>query len=232
MTKVRMFFSLFIFVTFSIFSQNIEKPNDTLPVELVYFVGDVADTTIEIRWGTATEVNNYGYDILRADTSFNWITIDFVQGHGNSYSPKDYLFVDTTISENGKYYYLLKQIDFDGNFEMTDDTVIVTVDYATSVFDRLGQNFSSIPEVFKLYQNYPNPFNPETIIRFEVSNPNFISLDIFSTNGEFIENIKKGEESKGTYSVKFKPNYLSSGTYIYKLTVGNKSFTKKMLYIK
>ncbi len=50
-------------------AQNYDKPVGTLPVELTYFVGDVVDSSVELRWGTATEVNNYGYDILRTDTS-------------------------------------------------------------------------------------------------------------------------------------------------------------------
>lgn len=103
-----------LILTINNYAQNINKPNETLPVELIYFVGDVIDSTVELKWGTATEVNNYGYDILRADTSFIWERIDFVQGYGNSYSPKDYIFIDTTITGNGNCFYLLKQINFNG----------------------------------------------------------------------------------------------------------------------
>jgi hypothetical protein len=213
------------------FAQNKSKPDGTLPVELVYFVGDVVDTTVELHWGTATEVNNYGYDILRANSSLIWENIGFAQGYGNSYSPKDYLFVDTTITSNGYYYYLLKQIDTDGNFELTHDTVKVMVDYITSV----KQNFQTKnlkPEVFELNQNYPNPFNPETNIVFSVNNTNFVTIKLYDIVGRELETIFSKIVTAGTHSIKFKPDNLSSGAYIYKLETQNKSISKKMLFIQ
>ncbi|MBU0475046.1 MAG: T9SS type A sorting domain-containing protein [Bacteroidetes bacterium] len=220
-----------IILTLNIIAQGVIKPEGTLPVELVYFVGDVVDSTVELRWGTATEVNNYGYDILRADTSLLFERIDFVQGHGNSYSPKDYLFFDTTITKNGKYFYLLKQIDFDGNFELTHDTVKVTVDYITSIKENF-QTQNLEPEVFELSQNYPNPFNPETNILFTIREQDFVTLKLYSITGEELETIISGIVTSGTHIIKFKPKNLSSGTYIYKFSVHNKSVSKKMIFIK
>jgi len=213
------------------FAQSEEKPEGTLPVELVYFVGDVVDTTVELRWGTATEVNNYGYDILRADSSLIWENIGFAQGYGNSYSPKDYLFVDTTITENGNYFYLLRQIDFDGNTELTEDTVKVYVDYITSVNQNLDSK-SEIPNELFLAQNYPNPFNPETNISFSVNNTSYVTIKLYDIIGRELETIFSKIVTAGTHSIKFKPDNLSSGTYIYKLDVQNKSISKKMLFVK
>ncbi|RJP60837.1 MAG: T9SS C-terminal target domain-containing protein, partial [Ignavibacteriales bacterium] len=39
-------------------------------------------------------------------------------------------------------------------------------------------------------------------------------------------------KSPGTYEVKFNGSDLSSGTYFYKITVGNFTQTKKMLLVK
>ena len=213
------------------FAQNIIKPNETLPVELTYFVGDVVDSTVELRWETATEVNNYGYDLLRSDTSFTWIKINFISGHGNSYSPKEYLYVDTTITENGKYFYLLNQIDTDGVPSLQHDTVKIIVDFITSVSeDVLVENIN--PKSFKLFQNYPNPFNPETNITFETNQSGNVALVLYSVTGEKLESIFNGEVIAGTHSFKFNAKYLSSGTYIYKLSIGNISISKKMLLVK
>ena len=220
-----------IILTLNIIAQGVIKPEGTLPVELVYFVGDVVDSTVQLRWGTATEVNNYGYDILRADTSLNWGTIDFVQGYGNSYSPKDYLFVDTTIVENGNYYYLLRQIDFDGNFELTHDTVKVYVDYITSV-EQNSDFKNGIPNELFLAQNFPNPFNPETNISFSVNYPNHVTIKLYDITGRELETIFSNIVTIGTHLIKYKPDNLASGTYIYKLDVKNKSISKKMLFIK
>ncbi len=234
MNKIKIILILLssLILTINIVAQNIDKPKDTLPVELIYFVGDALDSTVELRWGTATEVNNYGYDILRMLNGVEeWERIDFVQGFGNSYSPKDYVYLDTTITENGNYFYLLKQIDFDGNFELQHDTVKVNVGYVTSIKEDL-QNHSSSPQNFELFQNYPNPFNPETNILFSIRESGYITLKLFSVTGEEIETLFSGPVIEGTHSVKFKPKDLSSGTYIYKLNVRNNSDSKKMLYIK
>ncbi len=51
---------------------------------------------------------------------------------------------------SGKYYYRLKQIDFDGTYQ-----------YAKSIEVDMG-----LPSNYSLEQNYPNPFNPSTTIRF------------------------------------------------------------------
>ncbi|NOX17712.1 MAG: LamG domain-containing protein, partial [Chlorobi bacterium] len=73
-----------------------------LPVELTSFYANQADGQIVLNWETATEVDNYGFEIERASSRLvgttprqgEWTTIGFVQGHGNSNSPKSYSFVD------------------------------------------------------------------------------------------------------------------------------------------
>jgi hypothetical protein len=70
--------------------------------------------------------------------------IGFVEGHGNSNSPKSYDFVDKNVMY-GKHYYRLKQIDNDGSFEYS---AIVEVDVPT------------LQDYAILQQCYPNPFKP------------------------------------------------------------------------
>ena len=108
-------------------------PDEIMPVELVYFYANPEGSIINLYWGTATEVNNYGYDIERADDNFSFAVIGFMPGHGNSFSPKDYFFADTSITKNGIYRYRLKQIDTDGVSEFTDtlEVTINSVDVAT-----------------------------------------------------------------------------------------------------
>lgn len=234
MSMKKVIFLIILLITLlseTYFAQSINKPEGTLPVELVYFVGDVVDSTVELKWGTATEVNNYGYEVLRADTFLKWESIGFEQGHGNSNSPKDYLFKDTSITTNGCYYYLLKQIDTDGKYELTRDTVKINVDYITSINEKY-QTKDSTPMNFELFQNFPNPFNPETNISFTIRDQDFVTIKLYSITGEEIENIISSIVTSGTHLIKFKPKNLSSGTYIYKFSVHNKSISKKMIYIK
>ncbi len=222
---------LILILSITNFAQIIDKPNETLPVELTYFVGDVEDSVVVLRWETATEVNNYGYNLLRSDTSFTWGKIGFINGHGNSYSPKEYSYNDTTITENGEYFYLLEQIDTDGITELQHDTVKVIVDFATSIAENIFDK-NMKPEKFKLFQNYPNPFNPETNITFEIMQKGNVALELYSVTGEKFKDIYSGSVIPGTYNIKFNANNLSTGTYIYKLVFGNNFISKKMIFIK
>ena len=76
-----------------------------LPVELAYFAGTLNGNNIDLRWRTETEVNNYGFNIERAKENADWLTIGFVEGNGNSNSPRQYSFTDSDIGLSGNYYY-------------------------------------------------------------------------------------------------------------------------------
>jgi hypothetical protein len=90
-----------------------------------------------------------------------------------------------------------------------------------------------LPVEFNLSQNYPNPFNPTTTIEFSITNDSKVSLDIYSITGELITSlINNSELSKGTYKYTFDASKLASGTYIYKLTNGINTISKKMTLIK
>ena len=112
---------LFIFVlTFNLIAgigagSSAEGP---LPVELTTFTAAITSDNVELNWTTATEVNNYGFEIFRQAQNDRWSLLGFVEGHGNSNSQKEYSFVDESVSP-GLYQYRLKQIDTDGSFEFS-----------------------------------------------------------------------------------------------------------------
>jgi hypothetical protein len=91
-----------------------------IPVELTSFSGYAADGNIYLQWSTATEKNNYGFEIERvAETSNSkenrlWRSIGFINGSGTTSQLKSYSFADRNIA-SGKYIYRLKQIDYDGS---------------------------------------------------------------------------------------------------------------------
>ncbi len=210
-----------------------------LPVELTSFNAMQVKGGVKLNWSTATETNNYGFEIERnivgtklALSEKGWEKVGFVQGHGNSNSPKDYTFVDVN-PPSGKVQYKLKQIDFDGTFEYSN---IVEVNVDT-------------PQNFILEQNYPNPFNPTTTIKYTIpavilSQPdlqagssngdNLVTLKIYDVLGNEVATLVNEYQKPGTYSIEFRTqNFnLSSGVYFYKLQVGEYSQTKKLIIMK
>jgi len=190
-----------------------------LPVELKTFTAtSTSSATVVMNWQTTTEVNNYGFEILRSaqnDKNESWEKIGFVEGHGNSNSPKDYSFTDNT-PHSGVVKYKLKQIDFDGTFSYSEE---VTVN-------------NELAKSFKLFEPYPNPFNPSTTIKYSIPSVSNISLKIYDILGNEVANLVKEKKDAGEYEFNFNASNLASGIYFYKLQAGSFSQTKKLMLLK
>jgi hypothetical protein len=196
-----------------------------LPVELSSFTAEVLKGGgIQLIWRTETEVNNYGFEVERLEINPKseirnpqFEMIGFVQGHGNSNSPKDYSFTDNSVY-GGKYSYRLKQIDTDGSFEYSK---VIEVDAG------------SIPSEIVLEQNYPNPFNPSTTIKFALEETQTAKLVVYDVLGNEVAAPFDGTAEGGRlYRVEFNGENLSSGIYFYRLETRNKAENKKMLLLR
>jgi len=193
-----------------------------LPVELSSFSAIFLDNAVKLIWRTETEVSNYGFEVERLqnykiEKLQDWEKIGFVEGHGNSNSPKDYSFTDNSIGY-GKYAYRLKQVDTDGQFEYSQ---VIEVDAG------------SIPGGFLLVQNYPNPFNPTTRIKFTLAETQSTKLVVYDVLGnEVIIPFNGTAEGGKVYEAEFSGKNLSSGIYFYRLETVNKVENRKMLLIK
>ncbi|NBC15802.1 MAG: hypothetical protein GVY18_00640, partial [Bacteroidetes bacterium] len=125
-----------------------------LPVELTSFDATVDGEDVILRWATASETNNAGFDVqvLDADgAAKSWSTLAFVDGHGTTTEPRSYHHRTATL-EAGTHTFRLKQIDFDGAFEYSPEVEVVI----------------GLPEQYVVEPAYPNPFNPEATLRFAV----------------------------------------------------------------
>ena len=191
-----------------------------LPVELTAFSGKVIKNNVELSWQTATEVNNYGFEIERrrselSSSSSSWNKIGFVPGNGNSNSPKYYSITDKNPNGASRFVYRLKQIDSDGKFEFSDEVEVELV-----------------PSEFALYQNYPNPFNPSTVIYYAIPTASNVRIEVFNVTGEKVATLVDGFRNVGNYDVVLNANGLSSGMYLYRITAGTFVQTKKMILLR
>lgn len=192
-----------------------------VPVEFTSFTGAFVGDNVELKWATATELNNRGFEIQRSANNSAFATIAFVEGHGTTTEAKNYSFVDRNIESRVNYSYRLKQIDFDG-----------TSDYSQVV--NLG---FTLPVAFTLEQNYPNPFNPTTNITFAVPVKSEVTLEVYNLIGQKLMTLAQGQLDAGKHSAQMNASSLSSGIYLYKLTAigeDGSQFTssKKMTLLK
>ena len=189
----------------------------SIPVELISFNKHIISNSIKLTWTTATETNNYGFDILRSNLpeSKGAAKIGFIKGNGTSTEKNKYEFWDKNLND-GRYKYQLIQIDFDGTRKQIAETEATL----------LGLNG------FILYQNYPNPFNPTTKIEFYLQNESDFILEVYNIMGETVYTIKKHNAEQGKHEIVFDGKNLSSGVYSYQLRTNGFIKTKKMLLLK
>ena len=186
-----------------------------IPVELTSFTATANGKEVTLNWSTATELNNQGFEVQRKFGSNNFVTVGSVKGNGTTTSPNQYSYVDKLI-DAGKYFYRLKQIDYGGTFEYSNE-----IEVEVRVLDK-----------FTLEQNYPNPFNPTTTIGYVLQEKSNAKLTLLNTLGEEIAVLVNEEQDKGFHKVEFNAVNLPSGVYFYRIHAGNYIETKKMLLLR
>jgi len=184
-----------------------QHPEDPQPVELFSFTASVSKNDVTLKWTTAWEINNAGFEIERKSVGdgLQWTKMGFVKGNGTTNEPKNYTFEDKKLS-SGKYNYRLKQIDYNK---------------AATIYD---------------LSSTINPFNPITKIDYNLPYNGNVTLKIYDISGREITTLVNKTQEAGFYTIQFNANNFASGTYFYRIsaTNGQENFvmTKRMLLIK
>jgi hypothetical protein len=188
-----------------------------IPVELSSFTGFAQDEHVLLNWVTSTETNNLGFDVERRETKSNsgWQKLGFINGNGTTTEKSSYSYIDKNPLD-GKSYYRLKQIDFDGS---------------SKTYNAVEVDFGVVKE-YSLSQNYPNPFNPSTEINYTLAKSGNITLKVYNLLGSEVATLIDGFMEAGKYSVKFNAKDFTSGVYFYTIKTNNFTSTRKMLLIK
>lgn len=154
----------------------------------------------------------------------------------------------------------IEELYFDGSFGerekrvtvsyITPEGVLVTVrqddsNYVEGIAAVTGIEFSmrvgttgirrlpgGLPRTLMLSQNYPNPFNPSTTIAFSLPTSGRARLEVFDMLGRSVSTPVEREMPPGSYTLPFDGGSLPSGTYVYRLTAGGISASKKMNIVK
>ena len=191
-----------------------DEASNPVPVELTAFSASYTNGSVLLKWTTATEINNQGFEIQRKSVG-DFATFGFVKGNGTTTQVQSYSFTDNEVN-NGTYSYRLKQVDFDGTFTYSN---VIEVEITS-------------PLTFSLSQNYPNPFNPTTKINYTVPFDSKVTIAVYSITGELVTELVNNNFAAGSYSVDFNGSNLASGMYIYKMTAGSFTQINKMMLMK
>jgi len=189
--------------------------DDPVPVELVSFTATASGKNVLLQWATATELNNSGFEVERRASDTNYETIGFVAGSGTTTEQRSYLFNDAKVSD-GKYFYRLKQIDFNGQFSFSYEVEAEV----------------NSPAVYALEQNYPNPFNPSTTINYSIAEAGIVKIAVYNLLGQEVALIVNEFKEAGAHAVTFNASQLTSGAYFYTIETPQFKQTRKMLLAK
>ena len=186
-----------------------------VPVELTSFEATAAGDNVNLKWSTATEENNYGFEVQRKTGDGEFQKVGFIPGSGTTTEIKNYSYNDSKLA-GGTYTYRLKQQDYNGTFEYSNEIQVIV----------------NVPLVYSLEQNYPNPFNPSTKIAYTLADEGLVTLAIYNLLGERVAVLVNDVQKAGKYNIEFKAGDLASGVYIYKLSTPSFTSSKKLLLMK
>jgi len=192
----------------------------SLPVELTSFHAVKSRDVVTLYWRTESEVANRGFDIERLHNDISdWQKIIFVGGHGNNSEPIDYTYTDNHTKNLKNLKYRLKQYDYDGTFEYSEEIGVIVENLA-------------LPDTYELKNNYPNPFNPITTISYQIPENGLTKLIVYDMRGCEIAELVNEQQIPGNYKITFDASELGSGVYFCRLISGNYMKTIKMLLVK
>lgn len=203
--------------TLSVWTAIIHDSLVYVPVELEKFYAVKEHNNVKLFWQTASELNNAGFEIERKFNSNDFVSIGFVKGKGTTTEKQFYSYTDTP-TESGTYTYRLKQIDYDGTFNYSDEIEI--------------KNISNV-ELY-LEQNYPNPTNSNSVIRWAMPVNSHISLKLYDVLGREVLTLVDEFREAGLYEnqIDLSSVNLPSGIYLYELKAGLSSISKKLILLK
>ena len=89
-----------------------------------------------------------------------------------------------------------------------------------------------VPTEVTLGQNHPNPFNPETTIRYALPQGAEVRLAVYDLLGHEVAVLVDGSQPVGQHTVRFDGGDLPSGSYVYRLQVGEEVVARTMTLVK
>ncbi len=165
----------------------------TLPIEMTSFYGTCKDNVSELKWSTATELNNDYFLLEQSVNGVDFETVAQIEGAGTSTSEVNY---QARVSADNGSYYRLKQVDFDGQSDQTDVIYVACTRPDVEVF--------------------PNPFENNVVVKLDKSATRKPHIKIRDLNGKevFMLTVEEMNQTEVVLDLKS----LNSGMYIVEIS--------------
>ncbi|MGB0840034.1 MAG: T9SS type A sorting domain-containing protein, partial [Chitinophagales bacterium] len=187
-------------------------PCETVPIELIDFVGEVQREGNMLEWFTATELNNNYYTLQRSIDGINFETITTVDAAGTTTNTSSYDYLDRNAPAGLSYYRLL-QTDFDGT---TTDAGLVKL--TRTGITGLAINFVG-----------PIPAKETVSVTFDTDEDEVVTLQIFNMAGQAVyTQTIDAQNGLNTMSIEL-GNQFSAGVYLIQLNDGETNVQERMI---
>ena len=194
--------------TMGAFSQyGIAQSLTPLPVELLYLTAEPQKNSILVKWATASETINKGFEIQRSENPPEFKAVGWMPGYGTTNVTQEYKFNDTDVEKNVPYYYRLKQIDNNGQFEFSETVMALLT----------GKGYSFLV--------LPNPYINSTNLSVTLSEDADVVIEILSAVGQLITVPVKQRLTAGSYLYEFGASKYgwSKGVYLARITINQET---------
>jgi hypothetical protein len=184
------------------------ESNYPMPVHMLSFTASIVNKDVLLKWSTATEIQNTGWDIERFIPGMQaWQKIGFIEGKGNSTAINHYGYVDVNAVQPAYVLYRLKQVDQDGRATYSN---IITVKFS---------------EASASLNSFPNPTKDFATIRFHLPRSGEVHIALLDALGKSVRVITNEKVAAGNHFAPVNLAALPKGQYIIRLVTNGETFT-------
>ncbi len=187
----------------------------TLAVTFASFDASAAEDGVRLSWRVHTDEAIQGYRVYRSEGTAPEVRIT-----NTPLAPGASSYVDADARAGVSYTYVVAALNEAGDEVRSAPASVTTPALALA-----------------LGQNYPNPFNPTTKIPFTLENEGRVLIRVFDVRGRLVATVHDAVLSHGRHFVEWSGRddngqTVASGLYLYTLTTGKRTMSKKMVMVK
>ncbi|MBI1938039.1 MAG: T9SS type A sorting domain-containing protein [Ignavibacteriales bacterium] len=188
-----------------------------------------------LGWDINTETDITSYKIYRNYDNTGWDLAGTVTHPTNTFVDYAISYTKPIWEKSVKYYV----VAVDNSSKTSVPSTQVETSGISELLPKINEeNYAEektaeeVVHEFRLYDNYPDPFNPATTIKYQLPEAGMVTLKVYDILGREVVELVNENKSAGYYEVNFDASRLTSGVYIYTITAGKFTESKKMILAK
>jgi hypothetical protein len=195
------------------------RPETALPVEMAGFDAVQNGGAVELRWQTASETNNAGFNIQHK-TDRGWTTLGFVESKASAGTATEALSYRYTVGRDldpGTHRFRLEQTDLDGSTSLSSvETVDVSMDAA-----------------LRITAPAPNPAAGITTFSVGAKEAADATVALYNVLGQRVKTLSQRPLTAGQMrDVTFDASALPSGIYFVRLQANGQTRTERLTVVR